>query len=79
MFAPEWRERKLKDYKGSIRFLESYRWSSHLDYLSEKNFPSLTSRDFLLEIFGGDKGYKKKINDYLKDLNLARVEGVILE
>lgn len=79
MFAPEWRDGELKDYKGSVKFLDSYRWSSHLDYLGEKNFPSLTSRDFLLEIFGGKKGYKKKINDYLKDLNLARMRGFMLE
>jgi putative transposase len=79
MFAPEWRERKLKDYKGSVKFLNSCRWSSHLDYLGEQNFPSLTSRDFLLEIFGGEKGYKKKLDGYLKDLNLARIRGIILE
>lgn len=79
LFAPEWREGELKDYKGSVRFLDSYRWSSHLDYLGEKNFPSLTSRDFLLKIFGGEKGYRKKINGYLKDLNLARVKGFTLE
>ena len=79
MFAPEWREGELKDYKGAVKFLDSYRWSSHLDYLGEQNFPSLTSRDFLLEIFGGEKGYKKKINEYLKDLNLARVKGFTLE
>ncbi len=79
LFAPEWRTGELKDYKGSVKFLESYLWSRHLDYLGEKNFPSLTSRDFLLEIFGGEKGYQKKLNGYLKDLNLARVNGITLE
>jgi len=79
LFAPEWREGGLKDYKGSVRFLNSYRWSSHLDYLGEQNFPSVTSRDFLLEIFGGEKGYQKKLNGYLKDLNIAKVKDVILE
>ncbi len=79
LFASEWRLGELKDYKGAIKFLDAYRWSSHLDYLGEKNFPSLTSRDFLLEIFDGEKGYRKKISDYLKDLNLARVKGFTLE
>jgi len=79
LFAPEWREGELKDYKGSIKFLDSYRWSSHLDYSGSQNFPSLTSRDFLLEIFGSEKGYRKKIEGYLKDLNLARLKGVMLE
>jgi len=79
LFAPEWRTGELKDYKRSVKFLNSYRWSSHLDYLGEPNFPSVTSRDFLLEIFGGEKGYQKKLSGYLKDLNLARVGGIMLE
>ena len=79
LFAPEWRDGELKDYNGSIKFLDSYRWSSHLDYLGEQNFPSVTSRNFLLEIFSGEKGYCKKIKEYLKDLNLSRVKGFILE
>jgi putative transposase len=79
LFAPEWRERKLKDYKKSLNFLSSYRWSSHLDYLGKKNFPSLTSRDFLFEIFGGEKGYEKKLSRWLKDLELAKIRGIALE
>ena len=79
LFTPEWRASELKDYKKSLNFLSSYRWSSHLDYLGKKNFPSITSRDFLLEIFGGEKGYQKKLSGYLKDLNLAKVRGIILE
>lgn len=79
LFAPEWRAGELKDYKGSVKFLNSYRWSSHLDYLGEKNFPSVTSRDFLLEVFGNEKRYQKKLSGYLKDLNLAKVKNIILE
>ncbi|MDD2730903.1 MAG: transposase [Candidatus Portnoybacteria bacterium] len=79
LFAPEWRERKLKDYKKSLNFLSSYRWSSHLDYLGKKNFPSLTSRDFLFEIFGGERGYEKKLSRWLKDLELVKIRGIALE
>lgn len=66
---PEWRERNLKDYKKAVNFLERYRWSSHLDYLGKKNFPSVTSREFLLEFFGGSEGYQKSIVQWLKNID----------
>ena len=65
----EWRDRKLKNTKDALDFLNNYRWSSHLDYIGIKNFPSLIKTDFLNEVFGGEEGYKKKIKQWLKDLN----------
>ena len=65
---PEWRNRKMKNTGAAVKFLEAYRWSSHIDYLGEKNFPSVTQRDFLLKIFSGSMGYKSKIENWLKDL-----------
>jgi putative transposase len=35
---PEWRKKELKDFKGALKFLDSYRWSSHLDYCGKKEF-----------------------------------------
>ncbi len=77
--APEWRERKLKNYKEALQFLNSYRWSSHLDYLSNKNFPSVTQREFLLEFFGGTQEYQKSIDGWLRELDLGIVKDVSLE
>jgi len=71
MFAPEWRERKIVDLGQAIKKLESYRWSSHLDYLGKKNFPSVIDRSFLLEFFGGEGGYQKSIYSWLKDLEIS--------
>jgi len=71
MEAPEWRERKLKSFGKAIEFLNNYRWSSHLDYLGKKNFPSVTQRSFLLKFFGGEKGYEKNIKEWLQDLSEA--------
>jgi putative transposase len=77
--APEWRERKIKNYNEAIKFLESYRWSSHIDYLGEKNFPSVTQRDFLLEYFGGHAQYKQSIQRYLKTFDLENIKNLCLE
>ena len=76
---PEWREGNIKNYKKALEYLKSYRWSSHLDYLGMKNFPSLTQREFLLEFFEGEKGYKNSLPDMLKDFSLERSGETSLE
>ena len=37
------------NWKQGIKYLQNYRWSSFPDYIGKKNFPSVTSRDFLLD------------------------------
>ncbi len=76
---PEWRVRKLKDYNKAIEFLNNYRWSSHLDYSGKKNFPSVTNREFLLDVFGGEEKYKDSINKWLEEMELDRIRDFILE
>jgi len=72
LITPEWREKKLHDFNKAIKFLESYRWSSHMDYLGVKNFPSVTQREFLFDIFGSNKQYGQKIEEWLEDLYLTQ-------
>ncbi len=76
---PEWRQRNLSNYKEALKFLKSYRWSSHMDYLGIKNFPSVTQRDFLNDFFNGSDGYKLSIEDWLKNLELDFVNDSSLE
>jgi len=50
-----------------IKFLEEkYRWSSYPDYLEKKNFPSLTSREFLIKVMGGVRGCQEFVNGWLQ-------------
>ena len=79
MTAPEWRERKINNLNKALDFLDNYKWSSHLDYLGKNNFPSVTQRDFLLEVFGGNDGYRKMLKNWLKDLSMNKISGLILE
>ena len=74
---PEWRENKISNPKKALEFLRSYRWSSHLDYLGIKNFPSVLNTKILTEIFGNSGDYEKLIKNYLKDIQID--EGVALE
>jgi len=76
---PEWRNKEIKYYKGTIKFLENYRWSSFLDYIGKKNFPSVTQREFLLDFFGGPEQYKKDTIKWLKEMDLEEIKDLILE
>lgn len=69
------------DWKKQMDFLDNYRWSSYLDYIGKKNFPSITSREFLLEFLGGEKEYKKTTQNWLKekDEEIENIKEIILE
>lgn len=79
LVMPEWRDRKVRNYKRAIYFLENYRWSSLSDYLGKQNFPSVTQRDFLLEFFGGPDQHRKDMISWLKEMDLNRFKEVSLE
>ncbi len=74
-----WRDRELRDSRQAIQFLESYRWSSHLDYLGKSNFPSVTQRNLLMEFWGGSEGYRKAITEWLNDFDLGAIAHLLLE
>lgn len=74
-----WRQRKIKDFRKAMRFLENYRWSSFPDYIGKKNFPSVTQRGFLTEVFGGPEKYKNLTLDLLKEMDIESIREVALE
>ena len=49
--------------------MENYKWSSFPDYIGQDNFPSVTSREFLLEFFGGQERYRKEMIKWIKERN----------
>ncbi len=53
----------IKSSKDALTYLRSYRWSSYLDYIGERNFPSLLTTSLFGETSGG---YEKTIEKYLK-------------
>lgn len=66
---------------STINFLENYKWSSFSDYIGKKNFPSVIQKDFLLKFFGGEKEYRKEINEWLKNRteNLEQIKEITIE
>lgn len=65
--AEGWRERSksgIASVQEALAYLETYRWSSYLDYAGTKNFPSLITK----ELFEGRAGeYAADLRDYLRD------------
>lgn len=69
LFDSNWQKLGAEKTKDLIAFLENYRWSSHLDYLGKKNFPSLTQREFMLKTLGGYLSYKEQLEKSILEIN----------
>ncbi len=73
------------NWREGMEFLENYRWSSFLDYIGKKNFPSVTQREFILAVFGGEREYKRHTEDLIKELGrgkgewLERIDDIVLD
>jgi len=65
LIEPGWKEKGIKNPDKVIKFLENNKRHSYPDYLGKKNFPSVTERDFLLEVMGGAKGCKEYIDNWI--------------
>ena len=62
-----WKEQGVKNEKKTIDFLDSYKWSSYLDYL-EFNRPEnkIINRIDFLNYFGTKQDFQKEIFDWIK-------------
>ena len=76
LIEPDWRNGKIENFKKAINFLESYHWSSYLDYIGKKNFPSVTQRQFLLKCLGGEKEYEESTVEWLKEMNKEQLQEI---
>lgn len=85
ILEPNWKKKGVKNPKKAIKFLESsYRWSSYPDYIGKKNFPSVTHRDFISQVYDGPNNLKKFVRSwvcYKSELNkgLDGLRDLILE
>lgn len=58
---------RVSNTKEQMQFLRHYRWSSYLDYIGIKNFPSLINQDLILSYFDNHKHYEKETENWLID------------
>ncbi len=69
LIEPGWKEKGIENPKKIIEFLENNKRHSYMDYLGKKAFPSVTQRDFLLDLMGGVEGCKAGVDDWVKQKN----------
>jgi len=74
LIEPSWKERGTRFLKKAIAFLDNYKWSSYQDYLGKNNFPSVTERDFFLQIMNRSRGCRSVVNDWIK--NKGKITGL---
>ena len=63
--AKAWRTGEITDAKKALLHLESYRWSSYLDYCGKKNFPSILTTELFADVFGS---YGKTLKAYMQEM-----------
>jgi len=83
LWRPRWKEEGLshRELNEALDFLGSYRWSSYLDFIGKKNFPSVIKHQFILDIFGGEREYLLFFRDWLKFYrkNISVIDGYTLD
>lgn len=69
-YLPDFEKWRVRDHsnirtaKEAIKYLDTYRWSSYLDYTGTKNFPSIITTSLFREALGD---ITASTRDYLRD------------
>lgn len=63
----KWKEQGIKNTKETLKFLDSYKWSSYLDYLGIIRLENkIINRVDFLNYFNTKKDFQKEIFDWIK-------------
>ena len=77
--ASNWRlrsKRGIENMDRALVYLQNYRWSSYLDYMETKNFPSILTVSFFNDVLGN---YGGSLKEYLLDTERDGLEASGLE
>jgi len=67
LIDPEWKEKGIKDKRKAVSFLDSYKWSSYLDYLEIiRPENKIINRIDFLSYFETMRDFQKEIFDWIK-------------
>ena len=66
LMEPKWKELGIKNPEKVIKHLENYKWCSYPEYIGKKNFPSVTERECVLKVKGGEQGCKNFIENWVR-------------
>ena len=74
-----WKENGINKLKVAIEFLNSYKWSSHRDYIGNSNFIGIINKLFLNEIFINPENYQKDLKNFMKGFDFSEMNDLLLE
>ncbi len=77
--AEKWRLRNksgIRSTEETLKYLDTYRWSSYLDYTGKKNFPSILTTTLFKDALGD---YHDSLTDYLCDAEYDGLTKLSLE
>lgn len=67
LIDPKWKEKGIKNKRKAVNFLDSYKWSSYLDYLEIiRPENKIINRIDFLSYFGTKRDFQKEIFDWVK-------------
>jgi len=66
LIYPKWKKIRIENSDEAAKFLEHYKWSSYPDCIGIKNFPSVTERELIIELIGGEQKCKDFIKYWIK-------------
>lgn len=78
LIEPNWKEEGVRDWSATKDFLRRYRWSSFMDYIGRKNFPSVIQRDLLLKYFRDSTSYNEFIEKFIIN-DISRLTEITIE
>lgn len=79
LIEPDWKERIISDQNRTFEYLEKYRWSSHNFYSGRKDFQQLIDRESLADYLGQPSEYRQDLLDWLREMDTAGFEELLLE
>jgi putative transposase len=74
--AEHWREGRISSARKALEYLDSYKWSSFLDYCGKKNFPSVLSHNLFQDVY---KDYQASARAYVREIELSPLRNYFLE
>jgi putative transposase len=77
--SEKWRLRSkssINNAEDALKYLDTYRWSSYLDYSGKKNFPSILTTSLFKGALGN---YNNALNEYLHDAECDDAAEFVLE
>lgn len=74
------KDKNFESKFDKVEHLKNYKWSSYIDYINGNNFPSVTKRQPVIDLFGSSVNYNNDLMQFLenaKDFSRFDTENLI--